>query len=289
MAKPFIKWAGGKRGLLDSIAPLVPASPSGYSECFIGGGAVFWGLMSLVRPARLSDVNERLIAAYKGVQSQPEEVIRVLHELNNDRETYELVRGLFNTDRKAPVHLRAAWFIYLNRTCTNGLYRENADGEFNASYGDGKGTVCHAETIMDCSRALVGVQLDVMDFEESLARVRPGEFVYLDPPYIPLPDDDNFTTYSKGGFSFPVPGKHQQLGLFEKPKKTDHERVADCLLELDARKARFVLSNSDTPLARQLYAGFEIVSIDVRRSIGLGADRRESAPEILVHNMRAAK
>lgn len=162
------------------------------------------------------------------------------------------------------------------------------DGEFNASFGDGKGVVCHPETIHACSQVLAGVKLQVLDFDLALAHVPPGAFVYLDPPYIPLTNDSNFTTYAKGGFTWPTPPK-PQTDLFDKPKKSDHERLRDCLRTLDANGVRFVLSNSDTPIARTLYEGFEIVALNVRRSIGLGASRREDAPEILVHNCRPAK
>jgi DNA adenine methylase len=283
--KPFIKWAGGKRGLVDLIKPLLPESIGGYSECFVGGGAVFWGLFSKARPARLSDINPRLVATYTAIRDDHAEVIRILQGMANTREEYERIRVLFNTQRDAPIAERAAWFIYLNKTCTNGLYRENLAGEFNASYGDGKGAICDAENIASCAAILAGVQIDVLDFEAALARVQPGEFVYLDPPYIPLTNDANFTSYAKGGFSWPVLDKSTQMGLF-KPKKSDHERLADCLRDLDARGVRFVLSNSDTPIGRALYAGFEIETIMVRRSIGLGAERREDAPELLVHNKR---
>ncbi len=284
--KPFIKWAGGKRGLIDVIRPLLPESIAGYNECFVGGGAVFWGLFPKARPARLSDINPRLVATYTAIRDDHAAVISLLEGMANTREEYERIRVLFNTRRDAPIVEQAAWFIYLNKTCTNGLYRENLAGEFNASYGDGKGVICDAENIASCAAILAGVQIDVLDFEAALARVQPGEFVYLDPPYIPLPDDANFTSYAKDRFTWPVPEKKGQMGLFDKPKKSDHERLADCLRDLDARGVRFVLSNSDTPIGRALYAGFEIETITVRRSIGLGAERREDAPELLVHNKR---
>lgn len=274
---PFVKWAGGKRQLLTQLEPYFPTRMGGYVEPFVGGGAVFFHLYRQGRlrgkEVLLADGLQELINCYRVVRDQAEALIAELsrHEPHKtDPDYYYRVRGW---DRRPDYAERsdvgrAARFLFLNRTCYNGLYRVNRRGEFNVPFGRYRNpTVCDAHNLRAASRALQGVRLAAGDFAECLEVAREGDFVYLDPPYHPLSDTASFTGYTAGDFGV-----------------EDQRRLADHFCELDGRGCQVMLSNSCTPLIQELYAGYEQIEVWASRPISARPDRRGAIAELLVLN-----
>jgi DNA adenine methylase len=261
---------GAKRRLLPAIAPLLPPdlAERRYFEPFVGGGSLFFALS----PSRavLADRNMDLINAYVAVKQDVEGLIRELTWLKNEhsKENYYEVREVFNTRQFEDKVLRAAVFLYLHRSCFNGLYRENASGYFNVPLGDyADPDICNADALRRCSAILNQGQREIVsaDFREVCSYPGADDFVYLDPPYDALEDADSFTNYQAGGFGPP-----------------EQRALAVLFREMDAQGAKLLLSNHDTPRIRELYKGYKIVSIEAPRSVG--AKTRKSAPEVLVRN-----
>lgn len=268
--RPFLKWAGGKQALASTLTPLFPPlARRTYREPFLGGGAMFFHL----RPPRafLSDTLADLIATYRVVQQRPDELLTRLVQLEkaHSAERYYEVRERFNQPQKPKGDLeRAAWLVYLNRTCYNGLFRTNQAGKFNVPVGRYESPrVADAARILAASDALAGADLRHAPFGELLANAEKNDFVYLDPPYVPLSATSSFSAYAEGSFG---PAAQAEL--------------AECFHEMDRRGCLLALSNSDTPLVRKLYAGFEITAIEAPRSISARGSARGSAPEVLVRN-----
>lgn len=272
----LLKWLGNKRYIPERYAHILPAPETitGYREPFLGSGAVAehylgaTGLGGKPLACWLSDANADLIAMYRAVRDMPETVIGCLRNYTFDRGTYEMVRAAFNSRPSAGAALRAAWFIYLNRTCFNGLYRVNRKGEFNVPMGDYKDpTICDPERILECSRILQHAHLAADDFATALDAAQSGEFVFLDPPYVAASSTANFTGYAAGGFG-----------------RSEQETLAEQLDNLDAKGCRFLLTNADTPEARELYDGWRIERVEARRSVSAKGKGRGMAGEILVAN-----
>lgn len=275
--RPFLKWAGGKRQLLPELLDRLPwglCSPTGsghqptYHEPFVGGGALFFALRAkgLIAPskARLSDVNPELVNAYKTVRDRVEKLILCLSTFRNEQQFFYEVR------RRPPGELnsleRAARFIYLNKTCFNGLYRENKRGEFNVPFGRYVAPrICAADELRAASSALRGVCIEVSSFDSLIDNVESGDFVYCDPPYAPLTPTASFTSYSRGGFS-----------------EEDQKLLAHIVVELGHRGASVLLSNSAVPLTRSLYKGLHVEQILAKRAINSRGDRRGPVAELLV-------
>jgi DNA adenine methylase len=260
--RPFLKWAGGKTQLLPEILRRFPPVFRRYHEPFLGGGAVFFA----VGPARaaLSDINPDLVATYTALRDEPERVIRELLQHQASEEHYYRVRA--QAPALLSVAAAAARTIYLNRTCFNGLYRVNKKGEFNVPYGRYENpTLCDAENLRLVSLALHDVDIAHADALSVGTRAQRGDLVYFDPPYDPLSPTASFTSYAKGGF-----GKNEQAEL------------ADTFRRLAERGVSVVLSNSDTPLIRELYKGFRIDQVYARRAINSRADRRGHVAEVIV-------
>ena len=263
---PFLKWAGGKGGLLSQYEPLLPSHKAvdRYVEPFLGGGAVFF--RTQYHPARLADINDAVINVYRVVRDQVEELIEVLEQHRNDHDYYYQVRDL-DPDEMGDV-ARAARFIYLNRTCYNGLYRVNSSGRFNVPFGRYKNPKFrNPEGLRAASEVLASVELMCEDFEASTADCGPGDFVYFDPPYDPLSATASFTKYARDGFDTAA-----------------QRRLAEVFAALADRGARVMLSNSDTPLIRELYdpSRFEIHEIQARRAINSNPKGRGPVTELLV-------
>jgi DNA adenine methylase len=234
---PFLKWAGGKRQILPDILRRLPERCETYHEPFLGGGAVFFALAArgAFRRAVLGDRNADLIDAYLGVRDDVERVITRLARMPHDRSFYERLRAL--DPRKLSGAQRAARIIYLNRTCYNGLYRVNRAGQFNVPFGRYENPrILDRENLRAASRALRGAALGAGDFEAVLARARPGDVVYFDPPYVPLSATASFTAYDREAF-----GPDEQ------------RRLARVLEALRRRGVYAVLSNSDVRVTRALY------------------------------------
>jgi DNA adenine methylase len=267
-ARPFLKWAGGKAQLLPEIVARVPASFGGYHEPFIGGGAVFFALAAggrLGGGASLSDVNPNLVETWRAIRDDVEGVIAALGPHVNEAEHFYRVRAL--EPGALTLAARAARVIYLNKTGFNGLYRENRSGRFNVPFGRyANPTICDAPNLRAVSKALQGVSIEVRDFRSVLERAVPGDFVYFDPPYVPLSSTASFTAYSRGG-GF---GPEEQRAL------------RDVFAELAARGVHVLLSNSDVPIVRELYRGFRIEQVWARRPINSNPDARGAVAEVLV-------
>ncbi len=271
-ARPFLKWAGGKGQLLDQLWERLPTEFGRYFEPFVGGGALYFALHNAGRlrgGAQLSDANRKLIDTYRTVRDEVEAVIAHLSTFSNDRELYYQVRAWRHEDLEQA--RAAARIIFLNKTCYNGLFRENSRGEFNVPFGRyARPTICDAGNLRAVSAALKRASLRALDFEKIPGRVKPGDLVYFDPPYHPLSATSSFTHYSEDGF-----GEDAQ------------RRLARAFRSLDTRGAYVMLSNSDTALVRELYAGYRIEKVRASRAINSKADRRGKITEVIVRNYGA--
>jgi DNA adenine methylase len=274
---PFVKWAGGKAQLLPQFEPYFPAAFTRYLEPFVGGGAVFFHLYNQGRlagkPAILIDQLAELINAYRVVQNQVQALIaelKGLEEHKQDPAFYYSVRGW---DRQ-PDYAgrgdveRAARFLFLNHTCYNGLYRVNRQGQFNVPFGRYRNpTLYEAANLRAASRALQSINLLAGDFSRCLEIAEPGDLVYLDPPYHPLSDTANFTSYTSADFGI-----------------EDQQRLAAVFRELDRRGCRVMLSNSCTAPVRELYHDYEQVQVHALRAINSKGGERGAVPELLILN-----
>lgn len=258
-AKPFLKWVGGKRSILDVLKAKLPAQYGTYREPFVGGGALFFAVQP--QKAYLADINFHLIVAYQAVQNDVEGLINLLnvHQQNHCSEYfYEARPKLCSEGNKTAI---AAWMIYLNKTCYNGLYRVNKSGEFNVPIGSYIEPALYEESVLrEDSKALQGVTLTCHPFWQT--PVVREDFYYLDPPY-----HKTYDGYNGMGFGDDV-----------------HTRLARFCREIDAAKGYFMLSNSDTPFVRDLYKGFKIEDVSALRSVSCKGDQRGKENELIIRN-----
>jgi DNA adenine methylase len=266
MARPFLKWAGGKTALLPELLKHVPESYGTYYEPFVGGGALFFALCP--KNAVLGDMNERLVRTYRALADNVENVITrlLLHASNHGDEYYYETRDIPIDD--CDDSMLAAWFIYLNKTCFNGLYRVNRSGKFNVPIGSYKNpTICDVDNLRACSAALEGVKIRCSDFEKVVASAKKGDFCYCDPPYVPMNKTSNFTSYTASGFTY-----------------ADQRRLRDCALALKRRGVHVMLSNSATPEVEDLYAreDFTLHRVECRRSVNSKAGKRGPVSEFII-------
>ncbi|MDE2746554.1 MAG: DNA adenine methylase [Chloroflexota bacterium] len=275
MAKPFLKWAGGKKSLLPELLQAVPEQIETYYEPFVGGGALFFALQSEGRFkwAVLSDSNRELINAYVQVRDNVEGLIRALsvhqrkyREAEDRAEYYYTIRS-----KKLTCSLGgAANLIFLNKTCYNGLYRVNSKGGFNVPHGRyANPRICDEENLRAASEALQGVELTVADFAEAPANAREGDFVYFDPPYVPLSETAYFTSYTAKDF-----GMDEQA------------RLARTATTLAAQGSCVTLSNSGHPDVASMYSSqaFCLNEVQVRRAINSKAKSRGPVREYLIQS-----
>jgi len=261
--RPFLKWAGGKGKLIQQYIPYLPKKFKTYYEPFLGGAAVFFYLNP--PSAALTDINAELVNAYRCVRDNVEELILNLevHQLRHCRDYYYEVRqspGVTNIEK-------AARLIYLNKTCFNGLYRENSKGAFNVPIGKYKNPkICNPALLRSVSAALQKAQINVRPFEDILEHASScDDFVYFDPPYHPLSPTSNFTAYSRYSFT-----------------QDDQIRLKYVFAELAERGVKVMLSNSDCKFIRELYSDFNINSIIAPRFINSNARKRGKISEVLV-------
>jgi DNA adenine methylase len=270
---PIVKWAGGKSRLLSQLDPLLPSGVElmRHVEPFVGGGAMFFAQ----RPQRalLCDINPALIATYEAVRDRADEVIEHLsrlareHELSPSRAYYRL-RERYNRARKLSIAERGALFVYLNKTCFNGLHRVNLRGEFNVPLGRyARPRILNEQALYAASRLLQDADLRCAGFETLLTTAKPGDFIYFDPPYEPVSGTANFTAYARAGF-----GRQDQLAL------------RDVFTALDRRGCKLMLSNSDVPFIRDLYKSFRIDVVAAARAINCDASKRGPVCEVVVRN-----
>ncbi|MBI2424882.1 MAG: DNA adenine methylase [Candidatus Hydrogenedentes bacterium] len=270
--RPFLKWVGGKGQLLAPLYAAVKAAGKieRYHEPFVGGGALFFCLYreGALGPGKalLGDANARLVETYLGIQRDVEALIALLekHESLHSKDHYYATRAEVPGDTLA----RAARIIYLNKTCFNGLYRENSKGLFNVPMGAyKKPPICDPENLRHVHTALQCAHIEQASFESIVNSAKPGGLVYFDPPYHPVSQTASFTSYHETGF-----GEDAQREL---------ARVAAAL---DQAGVRFILSNSDTPFINELYKKFKIQKVLAGRNVNSRSDRRGKVSEVLVQN-----
>ncbi|MBI2581244.1 DNA adenine methylase [Candidatus Woesearchaeota archaeon] len=267
----FVKWAGGKTQLLEQFSELYPQKFNRFFEIFLGSGAVFFNIKQKFSPSQsfLFDINEDLINTFKLVRDHVEELIPLLREhrdKDNNREYFNKQREQFNTMKSGLE--KAAIFIYLNKTCFNGLYRVNSEGKFNVPFGKYKKPAILQETkLRMASKLLQNSELLVANFAEAMKRAKENDFVYMDPPYFPLTKTASFTSYQKDSF------------LEEEQRQLVKE-----FQQLDKRGCLLMLSNSDTQFIRELYEGYKIHTVKARRAINRIGTKRGKINEIVITN-----
>ena len=282
--RPVVKWAGGKSALAPRLLAHFPRKIGTYVEPFCGGAAVFFALAAEPRRrfahAVLTDQNEDLIALYRALQTDVATLAGRLAELADrhlalddaarERHYYEVREA---TPPQGDLVARAARLVFLNKTCFNGLWRVNASGRNNVPFGRyTRPKIYDPDALRAASRALAGVELHVADFEAVTAPLRKGDFVYFDPPYVPLSRTASFTAYAAGGFG-----------------PDDQRRLVATLGRLRDRDVRAILSNACSPDTRALYEGFHQDVVPMRRSINSDVKKRGLVDELVVstHELRA--
>ncbi len=274
--QPFIKWVGGKRGLLDQILPLFPRDFNSYYEPFLGGGAVFFELFSkgLLNGKRvvLSDINKELVNTYNIVKSEPLNLIKSLKEYKkrHNKEFYYKIRELDREEgyEKLSDLEKATRFIYLNKTCFNGLYRVNKKGYFNTPIGSYKNpNIADSDTILGASEALQNATIVEQSFKDVLKFAKEGDLVYFDPPYYPLSVTANFTSYDSNTFL-----EDEQFELFEV-----FDKLADSGVKV-------IQSNSDTEFIKELYKEYDITIVNANRFINSKSSARGKITEVLIRS-----
>jgi len=290
-ARPFLKWAGGKRQLLPVITDALPGdlaqSSFVFAEPFVGSGAVLFRMLEKfpnIEKAVINDVNEDLIDAYRTIQEEPEVLIEALQQLekeyygNHEEEFrlmhYQMVRELFN-GRSASRANHTAYLIFLNRTCYNGLYRVNKDNQFNVPFGKHKNPkICNEVNIRLVHEALQKVEIRLGEFDRLDDLVTPNTFFYFDPPYKPISSTASFNAYSHNGFG-----------------DGDQERLKAFCDKLNGKGSRWMLSNSDPKnedpenhFFDELYGGYHIERVQARRAINSRGSSRGEISELLIRN-----
>ena len=296
IAKPFLKWAGGKTQLIEEIKNNLPEivfrEPFTYIEPFVGSGAVlFWLLNHFpnMKKAVINDINKELIDTYDTIANSPQQLISVLEDLQNkyyileDEEAkknfYYEKRNLFNIKSEEKL-IQSALFIFLNRTCFNGLYRVNRKNEFNVPIGSYKRPlICDKENILAVSRALQKVEILCGDFEQTINYTESNTLFYFDPPYKPLSETSSFNAYAKDNFD-----DKEQI------------RLRDFCNKLNELNHYWILSNSDVRgkdknnhFFDDLYANYEIKRVLAKRSINANPEKRGVLNELLVTNYKEVR
>jgi DNA adenine methylase len=281
--RPFVKAAGGKTKLAPEILRRVPEFAGTYHEPFLGGGAIFLAVAerrsfeSKVTDehvpfrfgrggvwAILSDANPELMNAYEAVKAQGPALVEKLQGFKHSKEAYYAVRAKEETESLA----RAARFLYLNKTCYNGLWRVNAAGKFNVPVGSYKNpTIVEPAIVLGWQSILVDAELHCRDFGPAIDVASQGDFLYADPPYLPRSKSADFTSYTSDKFVL-----------------KDHERLAASLASASKRGVKFLCSQGDSAAIRALYKEFQITAVSVRHSVGARASSRVKVDEVLIQN-----
>jgi len=290
-AKPFVKWVGGKSQLLEAIGKKYPSKPEKYCEPFVGGGAVLFGVLTKFQPKEvlINDINRELINTYTQIKNNCENLITQLSEIQQfykehsihenkiffyeKRNRYNAIK--INVDDKENLE-KAALFIFLNKTCFNGLYRVNSKGMFNVPFNNAKNPLlCDEENLRACSKLLQNVQMKAGDYKECKYFIDDKTFIYIDPPYRPLTQTAAFTSYSENGFS---DIEQIELGNF--------------ISEISDKGAMVLASNSDPKNINQndnffdeLYSQFKIERVSASRMINSNAKKRGAINELLISNI----
>ena len=271
LVTPVLKWVGGKRQLLDTLAPLLPKRINTYCEPFVGGGALLFKMQP--KSAYINDINEELIRVYDVIKNDVEALIIALEDFRNEADYFYNVRD-WDRDKEKYSLLseieKAARVIYLNKTCYNGLFRVNSAGEFNSPFGNYRNpNIINAPTLRAVSSYFnsAAITITAYDYAEVLDALPKSTFVYLDPPYDPVSDTSSFTGYSRGGFS-----RDEQI------------RLRECCDELHKKGIKFMLSNSATDFIKEQYADYNITIVQAKRAINSDGAKRGEIDEVVVRN-----
>ncbi|MCK9293404.1 MAG: Dam family site-specific DNA-(adenine-N6)-methyltransferase [archaeon] len=280
--KPFIKWAGGKTQLINKIEPELPIKINRYFEPFLGGGSVLLFILQKYNPKEVivSDVNYELINTYNIIKNNVEELINYLEIYKNkhSEKFYYTIRGLESTTtKKLKIKVlsdsnlseieSAAKFIYLNKTCFNGLYRVNKENKFNVPLGKYKNPeIYNKENLLKLSKLLKNIEIKCFSYEKIKDLVKKDDFIYFDPPYDQI-NNNSFTTYTEFDFI-----------------RKDQEKLKDFFDFLNKKGCKVLLSNSSTDFIKSLYKNYTIKEIDARRMINSDSSKRGNIKEVLIKN-----
>lgn len=269
LLKPVLKWVGGKRQLLADISPLIPSSPSLYVEPFVGGAAVL--LSKQPAKARINDANKELINVYRVIKRNPDKLLEQLaiHAELNSSDYYYEIRALDRSQQYNELtdFQKAARIIYLNKTCYNGMFRVNSQGQINVPYGKYKHPNIVNEPGIRALSAYLANDIEILcgDYADALIDLPKNSFVYLDPPYMPISSTSAFTGYTESGFDF-----------------DEQVRLRDECAKLREQGISFLQSNSDCEAVRDLYRGFKITTVQAKRSINSKGSGRGAINEVLI-------
>lgn len=273
-AKPFLKWVGGKGQLLSQLKTIFPKKYNTYYEPFVGGGAVFFELKP--KKAHISDINKVLINTFLMIKNDSEKLIKSLKKIEkeflskNEKERekfYYDIRNKFNS-LKSDDSKKVVYFIFLNRTAFNGVYRENSKGLFNVPMGKYKNPkILNEENIKSVSEYLKNTKITCDSFFNSVKKAKRGDFVYFDPPYYPISETSKFTTYHKDNFN-----------------KEDQIKLRDLFVELDKKGVLCMLSNSNTSFIREIYSKYKQIPVYASRMINSKAEKRGKISELVIIN-----
>lgn len=275
-ARPFVKWAGGKARVINQLLDYFPSEFNNYYEPFLGGGSLYFSISP--QHGRLNDMNSTLIYSYLTIRDNCESLIKDLVQLQIEYRSIDNLedKGVFYYERRAEFNKtrnhtirKASLFIFLNKTGFNGMYRENSKGEYNIPFGKQMNpTICDTSNLRQVSKVLRNIDITQGSYEEAIADAKPGDFIYLDPPYAPLNPTSKFTQYQAGGFH-----------------KEDQLKLRDICLELNERGCFIMLSNSTAPLITELYSEhFYLNKISVARAINSAGGGRGKIDEYLITN-----
>lgn len=265
--KSIIRWAGGKSRVIDQVLNEFPKFSGKYYEPFMGSATIYLG--SSIQKAVLADTNKELINCFEQVKNNHNNVWKEFVKFENTKESYSQIRSM---DRKEnfnsiPLEVRAARFLYLNKTCFQGLWRVNSRGENNVPYGKLKTIACHEQNLLEFSNRVQNAEFKSDDFEVLLKNSGKDDFVYMDPPYIKISETSSFVAYVSSGFPL-----------------EEHLRVKKVCDDLNSKGVKFLLSNSDCNETRDLYRNYWIKEITTRRSISAKKENRGEIKELLIKN-----
>ncbi|MDW3946304.1 DNA adenine methylase [Staphylococcus saprophyticus] len=271
--KPFTKWTGGKRQLLPDLNKLIPKDFNEYYEPFVGGGALLFDLQP--SSASINDANEDLINAYRVIRDNVEELIEILetHKINNSKEYYYEIRSLDRSNEFSKMSSieKAARMLYMLRVNFNGLYRVNSKGQFNTPYGRySNPKIVDRENLLNISKYLnQNIRIMNGDFYNCVQNAQANDFVYFDPPYVPLSTSSNFTSYTADKFNL-----------------QEQERLRDTFVELDNKGVYVMLSNSNSDIVYDLYHDYKdkIKTVDASRMINSNSKGRGKIKEVIITN-----
>ncbi len=261
---PFLKWAGGKRWLADQYLSILPSSFNRYIEPFLGSGAIFFSLQP--QKALLSDINKDLIDTYIAIKSDWTQVVHKLkeHHKNHSRDYYYKVRY----SKPRTIYYRAARFIYLNRTCWNGLYRVNQKGEFNVPIGTKKNVIMESDDFLQVSKLLESVKLENKDFEPIIEEAGRGDLLFIDPPYTVKHNENGFIKYNEKLFHW-----------------DDQVRLSNCLKRAKKRGAFIILTNAYHKSIIELYRDhFNLMVAERHSIIASDPSKRKKCKELIIRN-----